>query len=124
MLQRGNPEWQRVERLRGRDKAFTDNLPSLFKNVPSVSNSFWSVRLLTFGIKERLWDLLPRQGFIPRHTAHRANRSLAACHLGVPRLLSLLLIPPSLTCPAYSFGLISFPSAAVSRSKKGVVRGG
>lgn len=52
------------------------------------------------------------------------NRSSAACHLHVPGLLSLTVTPPSLTCPAHSSRLISFPSAAVSRSKKGLVRRG
>lgn len=65
--------------------------------------------------------LLPCQN---KSTIMGNKRSLAACRLHVPGLLSQTVTPPSLTCPAHSSRLISFPSAAVSRSKKGLVRGG
>lgn len=83
---------QRGERLSGRKETFTVNLPSFFWNVTSLSDSFQIVGLLQFVIKGGLRNLWTRLCYITLHTEQtlkRANRSLAACHLCVPGLLSL-----------------------------------
>lgn len=87
--------------------------------------------LLPFVVNRGLRKLLPGCAVLLEHTEQTikwADRSPAAlCPRAVVTdwvLPTPPSLPPSLTCPARSLRLLSVPSAAVSRSKKGVKREG